>query len=348
MKTGWGLLAFAIIFALYLLPAPDVQSQGLSFTRAQPCADPNVRNDVRPNPDGPPTEVKFGLRMIDLTDINDVNQSMTVDYGIQMTWTDPRLVHLAGCEVPIAEVWDPNVTIMNSGRLFRSEPEVVRIEKGGKATYIQRFFGTIATYHNLQKFPFDRQILRIIYHPLLESENEVFFVKDDQITGRRNLLNISSWTVNKVDGAVRPYLSNAMGRKHTSYVFSIYATRITAYYIWKVILPLCLIVSMSWAVFWINPGQFGPQIGLSATSMLTLIAFIFATTNMVPALGYFTILDHFIIGSTVLVFLAFVESLLASYLVSRDKVVIAERMDTVSRILFPTVFVIFAGTVLLI
>ena len=147
---------------------------------------------------------------------------------------------------------------------------------------------------------------------------------------------------------MRPFLSNAMGHNHTSFVFSIYATRITAYYIWKVILPLCLIVSMSWAVFWINPSQFGPQIGLSATSMLTLIAFIFATTNMVPALGYFTILDHFIIGSTILVFLAFVESLLASFLVSRDNVVIAERLDTVSRILFPAAFIVFAGTVLIV
>ena len=47
-----------------------------------------------------------------------------------------------------------------------------------------------------------------------------------------------------------------------------------------------------------TPDHHDAQIGLSATSMLTLIAFIFATTNMVPALSYLTRLDHFIVGST--------------------------------------------------
>ncbi len=118
------------------------------------------------------------------------------------------------------------------------------------------------------------------------------------------------------------------------------ANRITAYYVWKVILPLCLIIAMSWAVFWINPAEFGPQIGLSATSMLTLIAFLFATTNMLPALGYFTILDFFIGGATILVFLAMLESLTTSFLVSKDKIELALRIDLLCRFIFPLSFVV--------
>jgi len=113
--------------------------------------------------------------------------------------------------------------------------------------------------------------------------------------------------------------------------------RIATYYLWKVMLPLCLIVVMPWAVFWINPARFGPQIGLSATSMLTLIAFMFATTNMVPKLGYFTTLDLFVVGSTVLVFLALVESLATSYVVSIDREDLGLRIDRGSRLVFPAV-----------
>jgi hypothetical protein len=108
-----------------------------------------------------------------------------------------------------------------------------------------------------------------------------------------------------------------------------------------VLLPVSLIVAMSWFVFWIDPSQFGPQVGLSATAMLTLIAFIFATTNMLPALGYFTILDLFIGGATILVFLAMLQSLTTSFLVSNDKVKLALHLDRVSRVLFPLVFVVF-------
>ncbi len=103
---------------------------------------------------------------------------------------------------------------------------------------------------------------------------------------------------------------------------------------------------MTSAVFSIDPAQFGPQIGLSATSMLTLIAFIFATTNMVPKIGYFTILDHFIAGSTILVFLALIQSLTTSYLVSKGHVELATRGDRICRFAFPLVFVALVAVVL--
>ena len=92
-------------------------------------------------------------------------------------------------------------------------------------------------------------------------------------------------------------------------------------------------------IFWIDPAKFGPQIGLSATSMLTMIAFIFATTNMLPALGYFTILDLFITASTILIFLAMVVSITTSYLISSERAELATRIDGVCRFVFPLAFV---------
>ncbi len=72
--------------------------------------------------------------------------------------------------------------------------------------------------------------------------------------------------------------------------------------------------------------------------MLTLIAFIFATINMLPALGYFTVLDLFIGASTILVFLAMVVSLTTSYLISLDRAESAVRVDRVCRLIFPLAF----------
>ena len=71
---------------------------------------------MRPNEDGPPTEVSVGVRMIDLLDIDDVSQTLTVDLGILRTWTDPRLAHLEGCEISLDKVWYPELVALNSGR----------------------------------------------------------------------------------------------------------------------------------------------------------------------------------------------------------------------------------------
>jgi hypothetical protein len=60
------------------------------------------------------------------------------------------------------------------------------------------------------------------------------------------------------------------------YAFEFYASRLAQYYLLKVILPLLLIVMMSWTVFWIDPTNGGPQISVAVTSMLTLIAYRFS------------------------------------------------------------------------
>ncbi len=278
--------------------------------------------------------------MIDLTDIDDVNKTLTGDFGVFLTWTDPRLADLKGCEASLDDIWSPGIAFVNSGRMFTSRPREADIGTGGSVRYIQRYYGTLATYHNLRKFPLDKQIFRVSLFPLEYGEKDVQLVVDEKVSGRRDLLNISDWTVGSVKGKIRRRYVEATDSFASVYDFEIPANRQRHFYVWKIIVPLCLIVFMSWTVFWINPAQFGPQIGLSATSMLTLIAFQFATTNMVPELSFFTTLDEFIAGSTLLVFLALVQSLTTSYLVSQERQQLALRVDRMCRLVFPLGFAV--------
>jgi hypothetical protein len=118
------------------------------------------------------------------------------------------------------------------------------------------------------------------------------------------------------------------------------ATREPRYFIYKIILPLTMIVMMSWAVFWIDAKNLAPQLTLSATSMLTLVTFQFTMNDLLPRISYFTQLDKFILTSSLLVFLALVEAMTTGYLASRGKVQTANTVDQVSRIGFPCVFLL--------
>jgi len=330
--------AIAFLFAFSLVPISHAQSD--TKVEHDPCALPKIRTDQRPDPGGPPTIVSVGIRMFDLSEINDVNQTLTGDFVVRLTWTDPRLADFAGCQVPLASVWSPQIDFLNSGRMFPRGPDQVDIGRDGKVQYLQRYRGPLATYHNLEEFPFDAHNFRIWLSSFEYSENQVQLVVDEKMTGRRKLLNISDWTINGVKGSIDRTFAEAFGRFHSLYEFEISAQRQTGYYLWKVIMPLCLIVFMSWTVFWISPTLFALQIGLSATSMLTLIAFQFAMASILPRISYFTTLDKFITGSTVLVFLALFESLTTSFLVSRKKTELALRIDNVCRIAFPLTFVL--------
>lgn len=330
-----------VVLFLAVMFASTVHADNSLAAEDRLCPPPNVRTNIRPHENGPPIKIEVGVNMIDLMEIDDISQTMTADFAVSQRWVDPRLAHLEGCEIPLTDIWTPDLTIINSGRKFRNRPKKAVIGPGGQVSYLQRYSGTFATYHKLNHFPFDDQVFRVSLFSPEWSEKDVQLIADSKETGMEDRLNISDWTINSVEGVIDRQQFKSSGTSHSLFDFIISAHRIRGYYIWKVILPLCLIVAMSWCVFWINPAQYGPQIGLSATSMLTLIAFIFATTNMVPRLGYLTLLDRFIVGSTILVFLALVESLAAVYLVSRDKERLAMRIDVVSRWVFPIVFVVF-------
>ena len=308
------------------------------------CQAPNIRTHIRPNAGGQPIQVTVGTYIFDLMEINDVGQYLTGDFGVVLNWVDPRLSQLEGCEIQTDNIWSPGLVFLNSGRKFTSRPKEVGIGPGGQVTYLQRYSGTFATYHILSDFPFDKQTFRISLLSFEWPEKDVQLVVDEKVTGQRKRLNISDWTIKGVEATIDRRYNPGSERFNSRYDFDISAERIKAYYLWKIILPLCLIVAMSWCVFWINPAQYGPQIGLSATSMLTLIAFIFATTNMVPRLGYLTLLDRFIVFSTILVFLALAESLTTVYLVSKEKKELAMRVDFISRFIFPLVFVTISFT----
>jgi len=113
------------------------------------------------------------------------------------------------------------------------------------------------------------------------------------------------------------------------------AERQASYFIFRVLLPMVLVVAMSWSVFWVPPDRFEFQIGLGATSMLTIVAFNLAIGNTLPALGYLTALDAMIVWAILLVFLSITEALWAGLLHLNGKISQARNLDRISRVLFP-------------
>ena len=330
----WQSLACAVFVAASAVCAP-------AFSAGKPgsCALPEMKTAERPDAGGAATKVAVGIYLVDVNEIDDVKQQFVSDFLVFQTWKDRRLEGLDGCAFDLTQVWSPKLDFVNSGRVFSGLPDRVHIGPKGTVRHVQRYRGALAFPHRLDDFPFDEHIIDIslvpVGYPLKEVELEV----DEENMGRQSDLTIPDWKLGRVDGRIDSLSPPRIDRTLSQFRFEITAKRRPEYYLWKVLVPLMLIVAMSWSVFWINPAQFGPQIGMSATSMLTLIAFQFAMAGILPRLSYFTALDAFITASTGLVFLALVEALTTSYLVSVDRKELALRFDRVCRWAFPLAFV---------
>ena len=128
--------------------------------------------------------------------------------------------------------------------------------------------------------------------------------------------------------------------QYSSYAFEFTASRNVQHYLLKVILPLVLIVMMSWAVFWIDPVTSNSQINVAVTSMLTLIAYRFAIDSQLPRLPYMTRLDAFILTSTILVFFSLIEVLVTTILDNNQQTERAKKIDRYCRVIFPVIFLL--------
>jgi hypothetical protein len=152
-------------------------------------------------------------------------------------------------------------------------------------------------------------------------------------------ITLPDWTIEKWETKPLTY-ALAPGLQYSSYAFVFTASRNVQFYILKVILPLILIVVMSWAGFWIDPVNASAQISVAVTSMLTLIAYRFAVDTQLPRLPYMTRLDALFLISTLLVFFSLIEVMATTILDNNQQTERAKKLDRYCRVIFPAIFAI--------
>jgi hypothetical protein len=301
----------------------------------------------RPDSPGTATEVRLGIFVMDVASIDDEKQTFTADFFVIRRWTDPRLAFSAptGSEavrvLPVAEVWHPELAILNQRELRPTLPEQVRISPDGTVLYRQRYQGTLASPLDLRQFPFDRQTLWIRVAALQDAD-QVVFEPDPLRTGRMPALSIAGWEVELGRMESDTFEPIAGEVRLPRAALPLAAGRDVGYYVWKLFVPLGLIVFMAWTVFFISHDQMGPRIGISTAAIFTLIAFQFSLGRILPPISYLTRADLFALRSSVLVYLALAETILSGKLNVGGKLGLARRIDRHARWVYATLFVVVA------
>ena len=302
----------------------------------------------RPGKQEGPTRIGFAFWLGDVKSIDSVGQTLEGNALLVLRWNDPSLAHPGpdAKQYAVDDIWHPRFLISNvSEEIFRSLPEVIDVAPDGTATYRQHLVGRFSQALNLRDFPFDHETFRIQIVVPGYTAQDILFEPDPgalaaglkEGVGVTDRLTLQDWRITRVGSRVEPF--KAGPNLHlTAFALEIDATRQTHHFILKVIIPLILIVMMSWAVFWIEPTDAGSQLGVAVTAMLTLIAYRFAIDGDVPKLPYLTRLDSFVLMSTVLVFLSIIEVLITSKLANRDRLHLARLLDRQSRWGFPVAF----------
>lgn len=301
---------------------------------------------ARPTAWGEPTEVQIGVYVIDVDEVDSADQSFSASVYFVAQWKIPLLAH----EGPgpklrsLTEVWNPRLTITGQQMMWRSYPESVEIKPDGTVVYRQKIWGRFSQPLKLRDFPFDQQELSIHFVAAGLAQNDVKMVplvnENGTASGTSETFSLPDFDVLSYEATPQPFFPHEGHPGVAGFEMRIKIDRRPTYFILKVIIPLCLIVIMSWLPRWIAPQETGTNIGISTSAFLTLVAYLFAITVLLPRVSYVTRMDSFILLSTLVVFAGLIQSAWNTVTIGNQKHRTAEKLGRWSRTLYPLLLIL--------
>jgi len=346
-------LAFQLFAAAVLSPhALAAQTPGQDLERpvnprsGLPCPTPDQYSRERPDPPGTPTVVGAAMFFQDVTQFNDVDQTLTADVYIVVRWRDPRLADprrgdgSAECPLPGANLWSPIVEADNLRARQQFYDARFLVDGKGTITYSRRLLVQVANPVDLRNFPFDHHAWTFTLWPMLARSDEVVFHPLQRFTGREDRVSLQGWSVGNPQASANVEARRGRMGSYSRFDVTIELKRDWKYYVWKLGFPLTLIVLMAYGVYFIPSTAVAQQIGVGMTSMLTLVAYMLALGNSLPKISYLTRADRFFLGSAVLVFCGLLKGILTTVWIHQDKKTVIDRADRLGRWIYPIAMVL--------
>jgi hypothetical protein len=308
-----------------------------------------------------PTEVEVGVYLIGLVEISPPNESFPTfkaEVFMDLEWHDPRLAfdqaevgnerevfleHEA--ELELERIWWPDVEFENEQGERHTESRELVIHHDGKVEYAERFQAVFHVDMHLERFPFDHQNLTVHIESFSWDDRYVVFKTLDEKTGFNEDFHTLEWQLHDVHTEVHAKKEVRSPETFSEYVYSINVDRDPGFYIWKIAIPLLLIVLFNWATFWMPGEPATSRMERSVIALLTVVAFHQVVAGNLPRIGYLTFLD----GMVYVAFITVGGTMLTTVWCQRQEFLgrpeRVAKLDFIARIVFPA-WLVAALTVL--
>jgi Neurotransmitter-gated ion-channel ligand binding domain len=331
----------AVVFLIMLTPTTTLLAQ-------------EAPNQVHENGFAPPlsrdgrVDVKVGLYITNLIAVDEVRERYEISGYLYASWKDRSLAFKAEDQAETekdyqpGKLWIPSLVMANRIVSHDKVGTDIRVRADGTAEYLEEFEAELSTPFELKPFPFDRQGLEILIQPFLDERKVLNLVPEPSHTGVSGepWAGLSQWDLEGVTASTqRPQIGGTTERI-PEIEFRLELKRRSAFYIWRIGLPLLVIVLVSYCALWITTSDHFAQITVALSAILTSIAFLFVISASLPPIPYLTYLDGFYLTCFLFSFLTLTELVLVHRLLEAKRIVAAQRTRRHSRWVYPVLFVL--------
>jgi hypothetical protein len=298
-----------------------------------------------PSEGGRPVVVAVGFTVLDFARVTPREESFDVTGTLSMSWRDPRLARPGESgerwvRVDPAQVWTPKIVFLNA--VEQPKPHnapVVEVDARGNVSSWFVVSGKFSTEMDVHGFPFDTQALEVRVSAADDATAVRFEVKPEWVGIEREAF-LSDWKLLGITARAGLHRSPPDPTEYAEFVAATRVRRHVAFYLWRVLLPLTLLVAVSWAVFWFEPTNLQPLISTCLAVLISLVAFNIGVDFALPKMPYLTLIDvHALIGFA-FVAAAVVVVAQAHRHVVNGQVERAVRLQKSCRVVFPILYAI--------
>ncbi|WP_226053332.1 gamma-aminobutyric-acid receptor subunit beta [Dickeya chrysanthemi] len=303
-----------------------------------------------------PVDVSVSIFINKIYGVNTLEQTYKVDGYIVAQWTGkprktpgdkPLIIENNQIERWITGgLWVPALEFINVVGSPDTGNKRLMLFPDGRVIYNARFLGAFSNDMDFRLFPFDHQQFVLELEPFSYNNQQLRFSSIQVYTENIDNEEIDEWWIRgkastHISDIRYDHLSSVQPNQNefSRITVQIDAVRNPSYYLWSFILPLGLIIAASWSVFWLE--SFSERLQTSFTLMLTVVAYAFYTSNILPRLPYTTVIDQMIIAGYGSIFAAILLIIFAYH--RRASGLEDERLIRRCRLAFPLGFLTIGG-----
>ncbi len=299
-----------------------------------------------------PITVSIGIQMDQITNVDQVAENYSTVATLRFDWQNPEYAFSpadCNCFVKIFTLdsfkkfmvdndllWPEFVFFNQQGNRWIQNSLII-LRPDGSASYLERFSTDFqAPDFNFERYPFDSQDF---YMRVDSIYPEDFYVFSDsaEFSGLGEQLGEEEWQVTNYETIIST--EDASSR----YSFKFEASRNLNYYLFRIFVPIGLIILVAWITFFLR--DYGKRIEATSGNLLVFVAFNFTISDDLPRLGYMTFLDAILISTFIISALVIVFNVVLKRLEVTDKAETALRIDHFSVWLYPLIYLVTFGII---
>jgi len=305
-----------------------------------------------------PVEVTVSFELRDIDHIDDDAETIEFTGVMKLSWHDSRQVFdplIEGTNEKTYQGnfqfdemfsgWYPQLILVNQSGMYEKHGVLLRVRSNGSLSLYETINAAAKIDLDLLRYPVDQQRLKAVFHVLGFDANEIVLrLEPGYNDGDLNIdeaFKMPQWQLKGIKSSIGTRNTPLIGKGATTSTFTVAIDlqRNSFFILRLVIIPLIMIVILSWSVFWMPKSSLGDRISVSFIGILTAVTYQVILSEILPRISYVTLINDGFLGvSFFIMSMTIIVNLRVGHLDRVGLHVAGDRLDDLCKWLFPAIY----------